>query len=361
MHGLGQRVVVKGLLDLDGLAGLHKLVHVRRHGRSNDIGECHGSTRSHAQIQAQGSVRPNLGRVWRVSVRCAVIPAAGMGTRFLPATKAVPKELLPIGDTPLLQLVIDEALGAGIDHIVVVSSRSKPGIDAYFEESPEVIKALEAQGRTELADRIRSIGSDWRATIVYQDEPRGLGHAVGCARDAVGDQPFAVMLPDELMGNSSLLAHMNGVCISSGGSVVGLKRVPMADVGAYGVIEPLSPVDPDGVVAIGGMVEKPDPKDAPSDLIIIGRYVLTPDVFAEIESLPPGRGGEIQLTDALRIQAARSPFHGVLSDIERFDTGNPLGYLKAAISIMLRHPGIGNDVAAFLAEITADTDRDAAR
>jgi UTP--glucose-1-phosphate uridylyltransferase len=286
-----------------------------------------------------------------MSVRCAVIPAAGMGTRFLPATKAVPKELLPIGDTPLLQIVIDEALGAGIDHVVVVSSRSKPAIDKYFEESPEVIKALELQGRTELADRIRSIGSDWRATIVYQDEPRGLGHAVGCAREAVGDQPFAVMLPDELMGDSSLLAHMNGVCVSSGGSVVGLKRVPMDEVSAYGVIEPLSPVDPDGVVAIGGMVEKPPVDEAPSDLIIIGRYVLTPDVFEEIENLPPGRGGEIQLTDALRIQAARSPFHGVLSDIERFDTGNPLGYLKAAISITLRRPDFGAELGEFLGDL----------
>ena len=288
-----------------------------------------------------------------MSVRCAVIPAAGMGTRFLPATKAVPKELLPIGDTPLLQLVIDEALGAGIDHVVVVSSRSKPAIEAYFEDSPEVIKALELQGRHELADRIRSIGSDWRATIVYQDEPRGLGHAVGCAREAVGDQPFAVMLPDELMGDSSLLAHMNGVCVSSGGSVVGLKRVPMDEVSSYGVIDPLSPVDPDGVVAIGGMVEKPPVAEAPSDLIIIGRYVLTPDVFAEIENLPPGRGGEIQLTDALRIQASRSPFHGVLSDIERYDTGNPLGYLKAAISITLQRPDFGAELGAFLGELPA--------
>lgn len=272
-----------------------------------------------------------------------------MGTRFLPATKAVPKELLPIGDTPLLQLVIDEALGAGVDHIVVVSSRAKPGIEAYFEPSPEVLSALEAQGRGELADRIRSIGSDWKATVVYQDQPRGLGHAVGCAREAVGDQPFAVMLPDELMGDSSLLAHMNGVCVSSGGSVVGLKQVPRDEVGAYGVIEPLSPVDADGVVAIGGMVEKPDPAAAPSDLIIIGRYVLTPDVFDEIATLQPGRGGEIQLTDALRAQAVRSPFHGVLSDIDRFDTGNPLGYLKAAVELGLRRPDFGGELAAFLA------------
>lgn len=283
-----------------------------------------------------------------MSVRCAVIPAAGMGTRFLPATKAVPKELLPIVDTPLLQLVIDEALGAGIDHVVVVSSENKPGIEAYFEPNDDVLEALDAQGRTEAAERIRSIGSDWRATVVYQDRPRGLGHAVGCAREAVGDQPFAVMLPDELMGDSSLLAHMNGICRSSGGSVVGLKRVPPADVAAYGVIEPAAPIDDDGVIAIAGMVEKPEPADAPSDLIIIGRYVLTPDVFDEIAQLPPGRGGEIQLTDALRVQAARAPFHGVLSHIERFDTGNPLGYLEAAIAFGLRHPDIAPELARYL-------------
>jgi UTP--glucose-1-phosphate uridylyltransferase len=287
-----------------------------------------------------------------MTVRCAVIPAAGMGTRFLPATKALAKELLPIGDAPLLQLVIDEALGAGVDHVVVVSSRSKPGIDAYFEPNPDVLRALENQGRLELAERIRSIGSDWKATVVYQDEPRGLGHAVGCAREAVGDQPFAVMLPDELMGSSSLLAHMNGVCISSGGSVVGLKRVPADEVGAYGVIDPLSAVDPDGVVAIGGMVEKPAPADAPSDLIIIGRYVLTPDVFDEIAVLKPGAVGEIQLTDALRAQAARSPFHGVLSDVDRYDTGNPVGYLKAAIALTLQRPDLGPELAAYLAGLT---------
>src|SRR6187402_2843162 len=198
-----------------------------------------------------------------MQVSSAVIPAAGAGTRFLPATKAVPKELMPIGDTPAIQLIIDEALGAGVDHIVVVTSRGKPAIERYFERDDELINMLREKGNDEAADRLASIGRDWRVTIVYQDHPRGLGHAVGCAREAVGDQPFAVMLPDELMGDSSLLAHMNGVCVSSGGSVVALKRVPREQVGSYGVIEPLSPVDPDGVVAIGGMVEKPDPADAP--------------------------------------------------------------------------------------------------
>jgi UTP--glucose-1-phosphate uridylyltransferase len=207
---------------------------------------------------------------------------------------------------------------------------------------------LEASGRKELADRIRGIGADWRVTVVYQDVPKGLGHAVGCARDAVGDQPFAVLLPDELMGNSSLLAHMNGICVSTGGSVVGLKEVPEAEVSSYGVIDPASPVDPDGVVAIRDMVEKPPAGEAPSNLIIIGRYVLTPDVFDEIAGLQPGRGGEIQLTDALRAQAARAPFHGVVSQLARYDTGNPLGFLTAAIELSLRHPTMGDELREFL-------------
>jgi UTP--glucose-1-phosphate uridylyltransferase len=290
-----------------------------------------------------------------MQVRSAVIPAAGLGTRFLPASKAVPKELLPIGDTPTLQLVIDEALGAGIEHIVVVSSRNKPAVEQYFAPSPELLDALEASGKTALAARVRSIGSDWRATIVYQDNPRGLGHAVGCAAEAIGDEPFAVMLPDELMGDSSLLAHMNGVCASTGGSVVALKEVPHEDVSRYGVIDPSGPVDEDGVVPIRDLVEKPSVDEAPSDLVIIGRYVLTPDVFEEIAAGRIGALGEIQLTDALRVQAARSPFHGVVSRIDRFDTGTPFGFLTAAIELGLRDPTWGKDLQVFLDELPGRT------
>ena len=162
-----------------------------------------------------------------MQVRSAVIPAAGMGTRFLPATKAVPKELMPIGDTPAIQIIIDEALGAGIDHIVVVSSRSKPAVEAYFAQNDELVNALRDKGKDDVADRLASIGKDWRVTITYQDNPRGLGHAVGCGREAVGNEPFAVLLPDELMGDSSLLAQMTSVCTSTGGSVVGVKQVPL--------------------------------------------------------------------------------------------------------------------------------------
>jgi len=286
-----------------------------------------------------------------MQVRTAVIPAAGLGTRFLPATKAVPKELLPIVDVPAIQLIIDECVGAGIDHVVIVNSHSKPSIEAYFADAPEIIAKLEKSGRTELAARMRRIGSDVRISFAYQDDPKGLGHAVGCAADVVGDQPFAVLLPDELMGSSELLAAMCDVCVSTGGSVVGLKRVPMADVSSYGVIAPSGEVDANGVIGIRDMVEKPAVADAPSNLIIIGRYVLTPDVFGEIANLKPGAGGELQLTDAMRVQASRSPFHGVLRDVRRFDTGNPVGWLGAVVELALEHPQYGQPFRAELSRL----------
>jgi UTP--glucose-1-phosphate uridylyltransferase len=286
-----------------------------------------------------------------MQVSSAVIPAAGAGTRFLPATKAVPKELMPIGDTPAIQMIIDEALGAGIDHIVVVSSRTKPAIEQYFQRDDELISMLRDKGKDDVADRLASIGRDWRVTITYQDQPRGLGHAVGCAREAVGMRPFAVLLPDELMGDSSLLAHMNGVCARTGGSVVGVKQVPRDQVSSYGVVAPAAPIDADGVILVSDLVEKPPVETAPSEYILIGRYVLTPDLFDEIERLTPGSGGELQLTDALRAQAARAPFHAVLSRVARYDTGNPVGFLEAAIAFALRDPEMGPAMKEHLANL----------
>ena len=280
--------------------------------------------------------------------RTAVIPAAGMGTRFLPATKAVPKELMPIIDTPALQLIIDEAVGAGVEHIVVVTSHAKPAIEAYFAPAPNVIAKLRSTGRDTLADSLERIGRDIRVSFAYQDVALGLGHAVGCAREAVGNEPFAVLLPDELMGDSNLLAQMIDVCDTTGGSVVGLKQVPADEVSAYGVITPSGPRDEHGVVPIVGMVEKPKVHEAPSDLIIIGRYVLTPDVFDRIAEVQPGAGGEIQLTDALRMQAASGPFHGVFGNTVRHDTGNPLGWLTAVVERALVDPTIGTEFRAWL-------------
>ncbi len=283
-----------------------------------------------------------------MQVRSAVIPAAGLGTRFLPATKAVPKELFPIGDRPAIQLVIDEALGAGIDHIVVVGSRSKPALDAYFAADPELVDALEAKGKHDTAERLRSIGRDWRVTVVYQDDPKGLGHAVGCAREAVGDEPFAVMLPDELMTSSAVLAQMNGVCASTEGSVVAVLEVPNEQVSSYGVIDPAGELSADGVIPVRDLIEKPPADEAPSNFILTGRYVLTADAWDEIDRLQPGAGGELQLTDALRAQAARAPFHGVVAAGSRLDTGTPLGFLTASIELGLADPELGAELRRFL-------------
>ena len=290
--------------------------------------------------------------VTRMQVRHAVIPAAGLGTRFLPATKVVPKELFPIGDQPAIQIVIDEALGAGIDHIVVVSSRDKPAVEQYFEPNDALIGKLEDSGKTELAERLRSIGRDWHATVVYQDNPRGLGHAVGCAQSAIGDEPFAVLLPDELMGSSALLAQMNGVCASTHGSVVAVVNVPREQVSSYGVIDPAGELSADGVIPVKDLVEKPSVEDAPSNFILTGRYVLTADAWTEIAALKPGRGGELQLTDALRAQAARSPFHAVVSEVSRHDTGNPLGFLTASIELGLVNPELRGPLREFLTGLT---------
>lgn len=271
-----------------------------------------------------------------------------MGTRFLPATKAVPKELLPIVDTPALQLIVDEAVGAGVEHVVVVTSHAKPAIEAYFEPAPELVDRLREAGRVDLAAAVERISDGVRISFAHQDDPRGLGHAVACARDAVAGEPFAVLLPDELMGDSSLLRQMIDVCERTGGGVVGLKQVPRDEVSAYGVIDPVGALDADGVVRVRSLVEKPEAAAAPSDLIVIGRYVLTPDVFDRIDEVGPGRGGEIQLTDALKVQAEHGPFHGVLTRTRRYDTGNPLGWLTAVVELALDDPRIGAEFRRWL-------------
>jgi UTP--glucose-1-phosphate uridylyltransferase len=283
-----------------------------------------------------------------MQVRTAVIPAAGLGTRFLPATKALPKELLPIIDTPALQLVIDEAVGAGIDHIVIVTSRNKPAIEAYFQPNDDVLAKLRSTGRGAMAERLESIGRDVRVSFAYQETPLGLGHAVGCAAAAVGDEPFAVLLPDELMGDSSLLDQMARLCESSEGSVVGLKRVPRQELSSYGVIDPSTEIDEAGVVGIRAMVEKPPVDDAPSDLIIIGRYVLTPDVFAILADTRPDARGEVQLTDALRTLSSRRPMYAVTFEGKRFDTGDKLGFLKATVEFALARPDLADSFRAYL-------------
>ena len=287
-------------------------------------------------------------------IRIAVIPAAGQGTRMLPATKAVPKELLPILERPALQLIVEEALGAGVDHLVIVTSRSKPAIEQYFAPTPAVEESLIAQGRGELAAQLRRFGSDVRVSFAYQDSPRGLGHAVACARQAVGNEAFFVMLPDELMGDSTLLQNLGEVTAATGVSAVALKRMPTNELFRYGIVTPVGPMAKVGSVEsipIARVIEKPAVIDAPSDLAIIGRYALTCDIFDLLDGLSPGGTGEIQLTDALSQQAEVQPLHGVISTIGRRDIGNPLGWIEAVIEAGLAHQEFGTSLRSWLREI----------
>ena len=287
-------------------------------------------------------------------IRTAVVPAAGQGTRMLPATKAVPKELLPILERPALQLIVDEALGAGVDHLVIVTSRSKPAIEQYFAASPEVELSLEKQGRGALAEQLRRYGKDVRISFVYQDAPRGLGHAVACARALVGDEPFFVMLPDELMQDSRLLINLATLTQKTGVGAVAVKQMPKDELFRYGIVTPMGELQTrEGVefLPIADVIEKPRNDEAPSDLAIIGRYALTPDIFDILDALAPGGTGEIQLTDALTIQAEQAPLHGVISTIGRRDIGNPLGWIEAVIEAGLDHPEFGQGLREWLREV----------
>lgn len=286
-------------------------------------------------------------------VRTAVIPAAGQGTRMLPATKSVPKELLPLGEKPALQYIIEEAAGAGVEHIVVISSPTKPALADYVAPSPAVERVLEKLGRDDLAEEQRRIGSDIAISIVVQEEARGLGHAVACARDAVGDESFFVMLPDELMENSSLLLEMAEVHESTGTSVIAVKPMPREEISRYGVVAPVGEESPSRngrVVTFDDVVEKPSPRDAPSDLAIIGRYLLTPDIFDDLDRIAPGANGEFQLTDALALQSRRRHSSALVSTIHRRDIGHPIGWVKAVIEHALGHPTMGAVIRSWMSE-----------
>jgi len=283
-----------------------------------------------------------------VAIRTAVIPAAGLGTRFLPATKSVPKELMPIFDTPALQYVMDEAIGAGIEHLVIVSNVAKPGLEQYLVPSSDVVRRVAASGREELAERLNRIGTSVTTSVVYQDQPRGLGHAIACARDAVGGEAFAVLLPDEIMGDSSLLMQLSDQHQATSSSVVGLKRVPPEEVSSYGCVTTTAAPDARGIVQVTGVVEKPRMEDAPSDIIIIGRYVLDAGMFDVLDALAPAPSGEIQLTDALLARALEGQLTGIVSDIERHDTGTPFGWLEAVIELTMKRDDVGPRLRTWL-------------
>ncbi len=271
-------------------------------------------------------------------IRKAVLPVAGLGTRVLPASKVVPKELLPIVDKPTLQYIVEEAVAAGIEEIIFVTSRSKRAIEDHFDAFPELEQTLERKGKQKELEELRRTQALAKYAVVRQVEPLGLGHAVLCAKELVGDEPFVVMLGDEIYPQEPCLQPMIKAYERYHSSVLALVTVPYEQISSYGVAS--AKVQEGNIFRVTDLVEKPKPAEAPSDLALAGRYVITPDIFALIEKLPPGRGGEIQLTDALQIQARQGRCHGIHFTGQRYDMGTPIGLLTTSIAIGLRRADI---------------------
>ena len=289
----------------------------------------------------------------------AVVPVAGLGTRFLPATKAIPKEMLPVVDKPAIQYVVEEAAAAGLHDVLLVTGRGKGAIEDHFDRAPELEEALAAKGNDERLARVREPEELAMIHTIRQGAPRGLGHAVLCAARHVGDHPFAVLLGDDFIHlGDPLLQRMIEVRGQYGGSVVALMQVDSDQVSRYGVVA-AEPTGTDGVVTVTDLVEKPAPADAPSNWIVIGRYVCDPAVFGVLERTPPGRGGEIQLTDALRTLAQMPAadgggVRGVQFRGRRFDTGNPVDYLRTIVQFALERRDVATDFLPWLRKYLDD-------
>jgi len=297
-----------------------------------------------------------------MSIRKAVIPAAGLGTRFLPATKAIPKEMLPVVDTPAIQYVVEEAAAAGLSDVLMITARGKGALEDHFDRAWELESALEEKGDDDRLAKVRASAELADLHYVRQQNPQGLGHAVNCARGHVGNEPFAVLLGDDLIdARDPLLTDMVAIQEELGGSVVALIEVEPSQISLYGcaVAEPASATSTDvDVVKVSGMVEKPAVDEAPSNLAIIGRYVLHPAVFDVLDKTAPGRGGEIQLTDALQTLAQMPAdegggVHGVVFRGRRYDTGDQLDYLKAVVQLASEREDLGPNLRDWLRDFVA--------
>jgi UTP--glucose-1-phosphate uridylyltransferase len=283
------------------------------------------------------------------TVRKAVFPAAGLGTRFLPATKAQPKEMLPLVDKPIIQYGVEEALQSGVNNIIIVTGRGKNAIEDHFDVSVELETFLEARGKRELLADIRNISNLMNVAYVRQGEPLGLGHAVLVTKDLVGDEPFAVILGDDVIdARPPALRQLIDVFHEMGGPVLAVEQVPEENVSAYGIID-AEEVRP-GVYRIRDLVEKPPRDEAPSNLAVMGRYVFTPEIFDALVEVRPGKHGELQLTDAIEILLGRQEVYGLTFSSGRFDTGNKLDYLKATVELALRRDDLGPDLGKWLVE-----------
>ncbi len=286
-------------------------------------------------------------------VRKAVLPVAGMGTRFLPATKAVPKEMLPVVDKPVVQYAVEEAMKAGIEQFIFVTGRGKHIIEDHFDHAYELEALLRERGKTEaLNGLLEDLPVTGSVSFTRQQRPLGLGHAVWSARHLVGDEPFAVLLPDDLMiGEPSCMAQMiEAYHRVGGGVIVAAEEKPLEDVSRYGVITP--GVVRGDAIEVKSVIEKPKPEAAPSRLCVIGRYILQPEIFAELDKHETGAGGEIQLTDAMARLIGRMPFHGVKTNCARFDCGDKVGFLQANVAVGLTRPDIAPSLRKIIDQFT---------
>ncbi|MDQ3980622.1 MAG: UTP--glucose-1-phosphate uridylyltransferase GalU [Actinomycetota bacterium] len=286
----------------------------------------------------------------RKPIRKAVIPAAGHGTRFLPATKAQPKEMLPIVDKPAIQHVVEEVTRAGLRDILIITGRGKRAIEDHFDRSFELEASLEASGKFDLLKQVQEIADMADIHYIRQGEARGLGHAVSVARQHVGDEPFVVVLGDDIMTESStILPDMLGVYERYGRSVVALKEVSRSEISSYGCVKP-EQVD-EQLVRVLDIVEKPEPDKAPSNLAVTGRYIFTPEIFDALEQVEPGAGGEIQLTDAMALLLKEQTIYGYVFEDGRYDVGDKLDYLRATVELAIDRPDLGPRFREFLADL----------
>ena len=290
------------------------------------------------------------------TVKKAVLPVAGLGTRFLPATKAMPKEMLTVVDKPVIQYAVEEALAAGIEEFIFITGRDKSAIENHFDRPYELADMLEKRGKTKELDAVLNILPDHvRCYYTRQGQPKGLGHAIGCARGIVGDEPFAVVLPDDIIqSKQNTLGEMIKTYEDTGKSVVLTQEVPLMRTKNYGILDVAGKEVENQRVPVSGFVEKPGPDKAPSLLGITGRYVLSPKIFDLIEKEDPGYGGEIQLTDAMHTLAQQEGFYGYVLDGQRFDCGDKVGFQKPNLFFALQDPYIGERLRIFIEETLAD-------
>ena len=291
-----------------------------------------------------------------MKVRKAVIPAAGLGTRFLPATKAQPKEMLPIVDKPTLQYIVEEAIESGIEEILIIIGRNKSSIENHFDRSVELELELEKSGKFDLLEEVRRISDMANIHYVRQKEPKGLGHAIHCAKSFIGNEPFAVLLGDDIVHNGDMpcLKQLIKTYDKYKTTILGVQEVSDADVSKYGIVD--GKMIEDNIYTVNDLVEKPSIEDAPSNVAILGRYVINPEIFDILEHVKPGKGGEIQLTDGLKELAKREAMCAYIFEGKRYDVGNKLGFLEATVEFALRRDDLRDDFIEYLRGVVKDLD-----